>query len=161
MKKKNQQPCGIQHYLCVVFLFLILLSSCASDNHIGGTKNTEIGKHRERGNEHYEKGFYKEAEGEFRWITEQYPGDADSHYKLGVIYSKQGLAKKSCYEFFKTISIDPDYAKANYNLGVLFFNDDSMYSAETAAYFFEKYLTLDPSSEHRETIERWLPPKKK
>ena len=150
MKKK------IQDYLCVVCVLLIFLSSCSTNKNIPFAENTEINKHMERANKNYEIGFYKKAEGELRWIIKQYPNDADSHFKLGVIYGKQGLTKKSCHEFLKTISINPDYAKANYNLGVLFMNDDSVCRYETVAYFFEKYLTLDPSSEHRESIERWL-----
>ncbi len=155
MKKK------IKHYLCVLCVLPLFLSSCAIYNYIGDSNGREINKEREKANENYEKGSYKEAEAGFRLIIKQDPNDADSHYKLGVLYGKQGLARKSCHEFLKTISINPDYAKANDNLGVLFFNDDSACSSETAAYFFKKYLTLDPSSEHRETIEGWLANQKK
>jgi len=80
----------------------------------------------------------------------------DAHYRLGVIFGKQGNREKSAQEFLNVVSIDPAHHKAFYNLGAIYASQGPLYSVQKATDNFKRYLRLDPYSESRKQIIDWL-----
>lgn len=108
------------------------------------------------GESQYRKGAYQAAEKSYKRVLESDPDHAEANYKLGVIYHREGRINESRAQFLKAILIDPAYSKAYYNLGAIYSTAGETYDGEKAAFFFKKYVELEPKSEHRENIERWL-----
>ena len=69
-------------------------------------------------------------------------GFAQSHYRLGIIYSEQGRAEQAIAEYQKAIAIDPAYPKSYLNLGTTLAEQGR--NAE-AVEFFRKAIRLDPN----------------
>jgi tetratricopeptide (TPR) repeat protein len=104
----------------------------------------------------YAKGDYDQAKQVLEEIIQKDPDNADAHYRLGVIYSKQGNMDQSAREFLSVISINEDYPKALYNLGVIYSSAGPLYSEKDAGLYFNKYLALEPDSPKRQEIIDWL-----
>lgn len=104
----------------------------------------------------YAKGDYDQAKQVLEEIIQKDPDNTDAHYRLGVIYSKQGNMDQSAREFLSVISIDEDYPKALYNLGVIYSSAGPLYSEKDAGLYFNKYLVLEPDSPKRQEIIDWL-----
>ncbi|NNE07850.1 MAG: tetratricopeptide repeat protein [Gemmatimonadetes bacterium] len=68
-------------------------------------------------------------------------GDAQSHYRLGIIASREGRTEDAIREYRKSIDLDPNYAKARLNLGEIYaVRGDT----ERAAAEFRAGIALDP-----------------
>ena len=104
----------------------------------------------------YEKGNYQEAARSYQAVLSQNPDHVDALFKLGVIKYKQGFMTQSRSQFLRVIALAPTYSKAYYNLGAIYSTPGPSYNPEKAAFFFNKYLAIEPGSAHREKIERWL-----
>lgn len=68
-------------------------------------------------------------------------GDAQSHYRLGIIATREGRTNDAVREYEKSIELDPAYAKARLNLGEIYAvrGDVSKAAAE-----FRAGIALDP-----------------
>jgi tetratricopeptide (TPR) repeat protein len=104
----------------------------------------------------YAKGDYGQAQPVFEEITQKDPDNADAHYRLGVIYGKQGNMDQSAREFLSVVSIDEAHPKALYNLGVIYSSAGPLYSEKDATQYFNKYLAVEPDSSKRQEIVGWL-----
>jgi len=48
-------------------------------------------------------------------------GNADIYNNMGLIYKELGQYDKAVEEFMKTVFLDPNYAKAYNNIGVVYY----------------------------------------
>ena len=145
------------HYL-ILCILISLLTSCATIFEID-TQNTSdhLEDSKMIGNNYIDKQLYNKAEKTFLEIVDNYPSDADSHYKLGFIYYQTGQFDKSSNHYLKVISIDPSFHKAYYNLGVIYSTKGyQSYNVHQASAFFKQYLTIQPDSPYAEKIQHWL-----
>jgi Flp pilus assembly protein TadD len=99
---------------------------------------------------------YDQAESIYKEMLVKNPQNSLVHYKLGVLYVKQGKMVYGRAELLKSISLDPGLAKAYYNLGIVYSTKGAAYDAEKAEFFFKKYLELEPSAPQKAAIEEWL-----
>jgi tetratricopeptide (TPR) repeat protein len=111
---------------------------------------------KEQGIEFYNNSDYEKARVALIEYLDFFPDDVECNYKLGVVYSKIGLHKKSRDQFLKTLVLDRNHVKTYYNLGVIYSTDGPNYNIDKAVFFFNKYLELDPSSPQRGKISNWL-----
>lgn len=79
--------------------------------------------------------------------------DVDAHFTLGLIYYKMGQLEKSRYELLTAVSLDENHVKSYYNLGIVY---SDLKNKEKAAFFFKKYLNLEPQSPLRNEISSWI-----
>lgn len=49
-----------------------------------------------------------------------YPSGAKIHNNLGIFYKKLGRHEEAISQHKKALAIDPDYARAHYNLGLVY-----------------------------------------
>ena len=96
------------------------------------------------------------AENEFKAVLKNDPTDYYAHYKLGVIYARQGLTKKGLFKFMEAICFNRNFSKAYYNLGTIYSSKGPHLNIDKAIFFFEKYLELEPDSKQKNKIEGWL-----
>jgi tetratricopeptide (TPR) repeat protein len=132
--------------LLAIIMILLFFCGCSHD----------VSFYRKTGDVYYKNGAYSKAEAEYKEVLKHYPKDSDAHFRLGVIYYKTGLIEKSLLEFIEVTRIDPKYGKAYYNLGTIFSSGGPYFDAKKATFSFKKYLELEPATNHRAKIERWL-----
>lgn len=68
-------------------------------------------------------------------------GDAQSHYRLGIIATRDGRTEDAIREYEKSIELDPNYAKARLNLGEIHAVHGDVASAAAQ---FRAGIALDP-----------------
>jgi tetratricopeptide (TPR) repeat protein len=62
----------------------------------------------------------KILEDKYQKIIDRDPNNAQAHYSLGVVYSKQDKFEQAVSAYQRAIHIQPDYKEALYNLAVTF-----------------------------------------
>ena len=70
------------------------------------------------------------------------PHNKYAHYDLGYVYQQQGKVSNASSEYRKTLLIDPTFAAAVYNLGVL----ETPVDPATAISYFQQDLALEPNN---------------
>ncbi len=68
-------------------------------------------------------------------------GDAQSHYRLGIIRNSEGKREEAVREYRKSIELDPNYARSRLNLGGLLAMGGDVKGAEE---MFRSAVRLDP-----------------
>jgi tetratricopeptide (TPR) repeat protein len=135
----------------VLLLTALLFPACSSQSTLlKGDKNR-----RALADHYYNKKEYHKAKDELQSIVIENPDDAESLFRLGVIYGHEGSTNASYTAFKKVISIDPNYSKAYYNIGVLYANSKSATGKKISVRYFSKFLELEPDTQYRQEIERW------
>ncbi|MCP4714363.1 MAG: tetratricopeptide repeat protein [Deltaproteobacteria bacterium] len=129
--------------LLALVLATTLLWSCASSN-------------RSRADKQYDTGNYDKAEQLYRQTLQHNPADDDARYRLALVYGRQERLSKSRDEFIKLIERNPNYAKAYYNLAVLYSTPGLTHNQAKAVVYFEGYLQRTPNAPQRAGIESWL-----
>ncbi|MGH9960358.1 MAG: tetratricopeptide repeat protein, partial [Pyrinomonadaceae bacterium] len=76
-------------------------------------------KYYESGNELYSAGKLEEAIETFKQSTKLQPDDPQTHYMLGMAYSKSKAYKESYESFKRAIRSWPDWPQAHFRLGVI------------------------------------------
>lgn len=135
----------------VLLLTIVLFSACSPQSTLlkGDNDRRALADH------HYTKKEYHKAKDELQSILIENPDDAESLFRLGVIYGNEGSTNASYKAFKKVISIDPNYSKAYYNIGVLYANSKSATGIKISVRYFNKFLELEPDTQYRQEIERW------
>jgi len=82
------------------------------------------------------------------------PKDKEINYKLGIIYRKMGLTKKSIGQFFKVIEEDkkikkPYYPVAFYYLGKIYAKKGNYYDPDKSQYYLNKYRYFVPGAKSK------------
>ena len=67
---------------------------------------------------------------------------ADTHYNMGVLFTKKKDYVRATKEFRRVIELRPDDADAHYNLGVIY--AEHLPDRDKAREFFRRYLALSP-----------------
>ena len=49
-----------------------------------------------------------------------YPISAKVHYNIGIVFRKLGRREEAISQYKKALSVDPEYAGAHYNLGLVY-----------------------------------------
>lgn len=80
--------------------------------------------------------------------------NADMHYNLGVLFSKQRDYSRALVEFRKVVELRPDDADAYYNLGVIY--AEHLPDREKALAHFRRYLTLNPGSKDSGWVKQYI-----
>ena len=136
-----------------LFLLLIVLhaAGCTSQSAIIKDENSYIWK----AENYYHQKEYVKAKKELKSILIKNPKDIEALFLLGVISGKQGSTSASRKTFKKIISLDPQYSKAYYNIGVLYANSKSAGDRQNSIKYFDKFLELEPDTELRQELEQW------
>lgn len=134
-----------------LFLIAAIFLDCASQSDTVRSG----GNHRELADYYYKEKKYDKAKHELLMILRENPDDVESNFRLGVIYGNEGLINESRTAFEKVLSINSEYSKAYYNLGVLYSKGDSAEHIQKCMKNFNKYLELEPDAVQRKEIEKW------
>jgi tetratricopeptide (TPR) repeat protein len=88
-------------------------------------------------------------------ILENDPQNALAHNYMGIVLGKTGKIKESEDHFLRSIAIDPNYAKAHFNLAVMYMGQTPpAIDQALASYEKAKSLGIEPDP----TLERRLSP---
>ncbi|HYB50107.1 MAG TPA: tetratricopeptide repeat protein [Burkholderiaceae bacterium] len=71
--------------------------------------------------------------------------------QLGIAYRQQGQFGKARQAYERAIALDPNYASANLNLGILF--DLYLWDSQRALELYDRYLTLSGGDEK---VSKWV-----
>ncbi len=137
------------YVICLVIT--LFAAGCASQSNAVNDGSSR----RKLAEEYYLHKAYDKAKHELESILLENPKDIESLFLLGLIYGKQGSMNVSCSAFKKIISIDPQYSKAYYNIGVLYARSKSPEGIQAGMKYFDKFLELEPASKLRKDIEEW------
>jgi tetratricopeptide (TPR) repeat protein len=77
---------------------------------------------------------------------------APAYNQLGIVYRKQGRFKESDEAYTRAVQVDPSYANAYLNLGVLC--DLYLQQPQRALEAFERYLSLTSAPD--EKVNGWV-----
>jgi len=94
----------------------------------------------------------KSAKQAFINALEQDKNDAVAYNHLAVIQRQEGLFEQALSNYKNAIRIDPDYAKAHLNLGILY--DIYLQDFAKALEQYEKYQQLTDSE--NQTVDKWI-----
>ncbi len=81
-------------------------------------------------------------------------GDSpDVRTDYGACLYAMGIPERAAEEFRQVIETHPEHAIANFNLGIVY---HSMQQVDSAKYYWEEYLRLDPNGPPAETARNFL-----
>jgi len=79
---------------------------------------------------------------------------ADTHYNMGVMFSKRGDFIRAAKEFQQVVEVRPDDAEAHYNLGLIY--AEHVPNRQRALSFFRKYLVLQPTGQDATWAKQYI-----
>lgn len=88
-----------------------------------------------------EIGYYNVAIKCFEKAITMDPNDSESHFNIGLSYSKEGKTQKAISYYKKAISLGPDFAKAHYHLGAIYAEERKLKKAISE---FKKAIAIKP-----------------
>ena len=97
-------------------------------------------------------GRYAEAEQALRQATQKGMPNALTYTELGIVYRQLGRFKEAESAYMEAIKIDPNYAPAHLNLGVLC--DLYLQQPQRALEALERYMELSGNSDKR--VATWI-----
>ena len=148
--RKSNQAMAFGCYL-ILLLIAVLVAGCASQSAIKKDEDS----HTKLADEYYHQKEYNKAKDELQSILMKNPKDIEALFLLGVISGKQGATNASRNAFKKIISLDPQYSKAYYNLGVLYAKSKSSEDIQKSIKYFDRFLELEPDTKLRQELEQW------
>jgi tetratricopeptide (TPR) repeat protein len=78
----------------------------------------------------------------------------DMHYNLGVFYAGEMNYDRALEEFKKAVDINPNDAKAHYNLGYIY--AEQRQDRKKAEYYFRNFLGLTPEDPNADEVKSYL-----
>jgi tetratricopeptide (TPR) repeat protein len=102
----------------------------------------------------YAEGKKEEAARLYRQALLEDPFYLPARYNLAVVYADLGQNGPAVREYGRVIRIEPDYAPAHLNRGILLYRKNRR--SGDAAYHFRKYLDLEPKNPQAELIKIYL-----
>lgn len=115
-------------------------------NNILDEKSEETKKLIEKGQEHFSRGYLKEAEKLFLEALKSDPKQPDPYHFLGIIYLRQEEYKGAEEVLKKAVELNPLNDTAFNNLGLALYNQKKY---QDAIDFFEKSIQLNDKIAHR------------
>jgi tetratricopeptide (TPR) repeat protein len=95
---------------------------------------------------------YKLAQSEFLISIEQDKQDAIAYNHLAIIERQQGLFEPAKQHYLQALKINPEYANAHLNLGILL--DIYLQQWDDALAHYQKYQELTGAKD--ESVEKWI-----
>ena len=132
----------------MLFVCSLLLSTLLSVNPAAG-ENQDWDKILKKGNEEYALGNTEKAIAFFQEKCKKYPLSGACHCGLGRSLKRLGKISEGKEELRKAIDLEPSYAPAWYELGVMLESDRDFAGAVAA---FEKFLDLNPDAGQRKLV---------
>jgi tetratricopeptide (TPR) repeat protein len=105
------------------------------------------------GNEFMDQGNYPMAAELYRRALEIDGSSADVRSDFGSCLHAMGLPQRALEEFRKIIFEHPDHVVVYFNLGIVF---QGLGEKDSARYYWEKYLQLDPQGQPAEAARQYL-----
>jgi tetratricopeptide (TPR) repeat protein len=93
-----------------------------------------------------------EAVAELELAVKSSPRQPVYFNQLGITYRAQGQFSKAREAYERAIDIDPNYAAATLNLGIL--NDLYLWDGKRALELYDRYLALTPAGDA--TVTKWI-----
>lgn len=93
-----------------------------------------------------------QAENYLSHVLKSYPENIIALNQLGIVQRKKGNFPRSKELYEKALSIEPDYANAHLNIGILY--DLYFYDFQNAIKHYRIYQGLTKESD--ETVEKWI-----
>ncbi len=78
-----------------------------------------IRAHHNLGVVYSDKGFFEQAEWEYKKTLKMHPGDAEAHYNLGNAYERRGMSDEAIREYQAALRRNPNHALAYNNIGIV------------------------------------------
>ncbi len=79
---------------------------------------------------------------------------ADTHYNMGILFTKRKEFGQALKEFQKVIELRPDDPEAHYNVGVIY--AEHIPDRERAMAFFRKYLAINPRGRNANWAKKYV-----
>jgi tetratricopeptide (TPR) repeat protein len=79
---------------------------------------------------------------DYKAAASENPGNAYAHYDIGTIYQQRRFTRAAAKEYRQTLLIDPKFADALYNMGVL----EAPIDPTTAIAYYLKDLAIEPNN---------------
>jgi hypothetical protein len=136
----------------------VLASGVAYNQYLIARDPTNVRAHTELGKARLFLGEPEKAEQSFLAALRLEP-DAETHYFLGLVHRRGGHLDKAENDFRSALALNPTYAKAHGNLGLVLMEKRDFAGAERS---LQTALTLDPTDTlARETLEEVREARKK
>jgi len=97
---------------------------------------------------------YDEAAEALSMSSEFWPNSPRTFNNLGEVFRRTKQFEKAKTAYVRAVSLDPQYADAHYNLGILY--DNHLRDRSQAANHYRQYLDLDPDSPDALQVGQWL-----
>ena len=107
----------------------------------------------QKGNEFMDQGNYPMAAELYRRALAVDGSSPDVRSDFGSCLHAMGLPKRALEEFRKVLAEHPDHVVAYFNLGVVF---QGLGEKDSARYYWEKYLQLDPNGQPADAARKYL-----
>lgn len=104
----------------------------------------------------YKENSFYSARKEYEKIIETCSNSLDAIYKIAIIDLKAGDPEASRNGLHKVLELDSNYAKAYYNLAVIYSSKTANKDLMKAKFAFQKYLELEPTPNTSSSINNWL-----
>jgi len=105
------------------------------------------------GNRYMDEGNYALAAELYRRALEIDGSSPNLRTDFGSCLHGMGLPERALEEFRKVIISHPNHAIANFNTGIVF---QALQNADSAKYYWQKYLTLDPNGQAAGAAKQFL-----
>lgn len=79
---------------------------------------------------------------------------AEMHYNMGVFFAENQKYDRAVKEFMRSVEINPNNAKAHYNLGYLY--AEELRRHDLAVRHFNKFLALHPSGKETDVVRSYI-----
>lgn len=115
----------INRTMALAILAVLLLGGCQPQNlrpDAAASETTDSDNAlelREKAAQAYNEGDWETAERAYVRLTEQVPKEADSWFRLGNIYARQGRPADAIAAYQETLVRKPKHAKAWHNMGIV------------------------------------------
>ena len=97
--------------------------------------------------------YYKKAVAGLEQVTVKNPDDSDKFYLLGNAYYADGQRDKAIEAYKKSLSLSPNFAKAHYNLGYIYFLNNDLNSANEQYNALQK-IDANLAAKFKQAIEK-------
>ncbi len=105
------------------------------------------------GNESMDAGNFPVAAESYKRALAVKGDDPNVRTDYGACLHGMGLPNRALEEFRKVLADHPRHAIANFNMGIVFYNEQKPDSAKV---YWEKYLEIDPQSNMAGTVRQYL-----
>lgn len=125
---------------------LFMLPSAAPTSSTTGRQITNMTASQliDQGNSYFDNKQYKEASQMYEAALEKDPSNVDVRVDLAISYFYQNDPARAVSEALKGLEVNPNHAKAHFNLGIFY---QSLGKKADARREYEAYLKLEPNSD--------------